>query len=178
MMPPHRFTQILAAWFVLGATVHAGAMQPGHTAVSSFQDVLIELSATQTRFESLLKQLDDSREANRAYDEYKNVWLAKTVAISAAAAVCEYETDQLTLFLELKKERRSHYARIRKASLENSVRQLRLMTEQIAVSDDLFPPELDQRDIMTRVHQSMTAVISLFEKSRALIEGLEAPSSQ
>jgi hypothetical protein len=45
-------------------------------------------------------------------------------------------------------------------------------------SNGLFPPELDQRDIMTRVHQSMTAVISLFEKSRALIEGLEAPSSQ
>lgn len=162
---------------VAGATAAASAQTPT-AAVSDFQEVMIQLSAAQTRFDALLKNLDDSREANRAYDEYKNVWLASTVAISAAASICEYESDQMTLFLELRKQRRRLYAGVRTASLENSVRQMRLMMDQIAISDGLFPPKLEQRELMAQIRQQMTTVIGLLEKSRELVLALEPPGGQ
>jgi len=169
---------------VVAGLLAAAAMVPGPAATQSpraaladFQEVLIQLSAAQSQFDLLLKRLDDSREANRAYDEYKNVWLATTVAISAAAAICEYETDQLTLFLELKEQRRRHYAGIRTASLRNSVVQMRLMMDQIAISGGLFPPKLEKRELMAQIRDQMTRVIGLLEQSRSLILDLEPSAS-
>lgn len=178
MNTQHRIAAVILALIIgAGGTALAIAQTP-KTMVSDFQEVLIQLSSAQTRFDVLLKHLDDSREANSAYDEYKNVWLATTVAISAAAAICEYETDQLTLFLELKEIRRRHYAGVRTASLENSVRQMRLMMDQIAISEGLFPAKLEQRELMSQIRQQMTSVIDYLEKSRALVLALEPPTGQ
>ncbi|MFH1983929.1 MAG: hypothetical protein ABIL58_18980 [Pseudomonadota bacterium] len=178
MKTHRRIIAITTALLIVTGGAVSAAPQTPKAVVSDFQEVLIQLSAAQTRFDVLLKYLDDSREANRAYDEYKNVWLATTVAISAAAAICEYETDQLTLFLELKQKRRRLYAGVRTASLENNVRQMRLMMEQIAISDGLFPPKIEQQDLMAQIRQQMTAVIVLLGKSRELVLALEPPSGQ
>src|SRR5210317_456449 len=102
---------------------------------SEIQTILSTLSDNSNRFEYLQKMFENTGKDDKNYDEYKNIWISTTLAISAIASVCEYENDLLTLFMDLKEKRRAHYFDVRIRSLETSIKQITIMSEQIRINN-------------------------------------------
>lgn len=171
-------TTVIAYWIIVlallgaaGGNGVAGAERASELA--PLQRDLGRLASLQNRFEALSRQLDDVPTAGRDYDEYKNVWLATVAAITAASDICEYESDQLALFLDLKPQRRRHYLDIRSESLRNSIGQVRLMQQQIDISGKLFPPTWRDDALIGQGRALMSQLIDLLEDCHALIGAMK-----
>jgi len=136
---------------------------------SEIQTILSTLSDNSNRFEYLQKLLENSGKDDKNYDEHKNIWISTTLAINAISSVCEYENDLLTLFMDLKKKRRDHYFGVRIRSLETSIKQITIMSEQIQINNKLMPPDLAERQLYDKLKKNIDSSIDLLEKSKDLI---------
>ncbi|MBU1161256.1 MAG: hypothetical protein KKF96_01755 [Proteobacteria bacterium] len=136
---------------------------------SEIQTILSTLSDNLNRFEYLQKLLENTGKDDKNYDEHKNIWISTTLAINAIASVCEYENDLLTLFMDLKEKRRVHYFDVRIRSLETSIKQITIMSEQIQINNKLMPPDLAERQLYDNLKKNIDSSIDLLEKSKDLI---------
>ena len=136
---------------------------------SEIQTILSTLSDNSNRFEYLQKLLENTGKDDKNYDEHKNIWISTTLAINAIASVCEYENDLLTLFMDLKEKRRVHYFDVRIRSLETSIKQITIMSEQIQINNKLMPPDLAERQLYDNLKKNIDSSIDLLEKSKDLI---------
>jgi len=136
---------------------------------SEIQTILSTLSDNLNRFEYLQKMLENTGKDDKNYDEHKNIWISTTLAINAIASVCEYENDLLTLFMDLKEKRRTHYFAVRIRSLETSIKQISIMSEQIQINNKLMPPDLAERQLYDNLKKNIDSSIDLLEKSKGLI---------
>jgi len=136
---------------------------------SEIQTILSTLSDNSNRFEYLQKMFENTGKDDKNYDEYKNIWISTTLAINAIASVCEYENDLLTLFMDLKEKRRAHYFDVRIRSLETSIKQITIMSEQIRINNKLMPPDLAERQLYDKLKKNVDSSIDLLEKSKDLI---------
>ena len=136
---------------------------------SEIQTILSMLSDNLNRFEYLQKMFENTGKDDKNYDEYKNIWISTTLAINAIASVCEYENDLLTLFMDLRKKRRVHYFDVRIRSLETSIKQITIMSEQIQINNKLMPPDLAERQLYDNLKKNIDSSIDLLEKSKDLI---------
>jgi hypothetical protein len=136
---------------------------------SEIQNILSTLSDNLNRFEYLQKIFENTGKNDKNYDEYKNIWISTTLAINAIASVCEYENELLTLFLDLRKKRRVHYFDVRIRSLETSIKQITIMSEQIQINNKLMPPDLAERQLYDNLKKNIDSSIDLLEKSKDLI---------
>ena len=136
---------------------------------SEIQTILSMLSDNSNRFEYLQKMFENTGKDDKNYDEYKNIWISTTLAINAIASVCEYENDLLTLFMDLKEKRRAHYFDVRIRSLETSIKQITIMSEQIQINNKLMPPDLAERQLYDNLKKNIDSSIDLLEKSKDLI---------
>ena len=136
---------------------------------SEIQTILSTLSDNSNRFEYLQKLLENTGKDDKNYDEHKNIWISTTLAINAIASVCEYENDLLTLFMDLKEKRRAHYFDVRIRSLETSIKQITIMSEQIQINNKLMPPDLAERQLYDNLKKNIDSSIDLLEKSKDLI---------
>ena len=136
---------------------------------SEIQTLLSTLSDNLNRFEYLQEMLENTGKDDKNYDEHKNIWISTTLAIKAISFVCEYENDLLTLFMDLKEKRRVHYFDVRIRSLETSVKQTIIMSEQIQISNKLMPPDLAERQLYDKLKKNIDSSIDLLEKSKNLI---------
>ena len=144
---------------------------------SELQSVLSVLSDNIDRFEHLQKLLEDSGKDNESYDENKNIWMSTTLAIGAISSVCENENSLMTLFMDLRKSRRAHYFEVRLKSLENSIRQITTMCEQIEINHKLMPPDLAELHLFDLLNKNIDSSVDLLEKSKALILRLKSIES-
>jgi len=136
---------------------------------SEIQTILSALSDNLNRFEYLQKIFENTGKNDKNYDEYKNIWISTTLAINAITSVCEYENELLTLFMDLKKKRRAHYFDVRIRSLETSIKQITIMSEQIQINNKLMPPDLAERQLYDNLKKNIDSSIDLLEKSKDLI---------
>jgi hypothetical protein len=136
---------------------------------SEIQTILSALSDNLNRFEYLQKMFENTGKDDKNYDEYKNIWISTTLASNAIASVCEYENDLLTLFMDLKEKRRVHYFDVRIRSLETSIKQISIMSEQIQINNKLMPPDLAERQLYDKLKKNIDSSIDLLEKSKELI---------
>ena len=136
---------------------------------SEIQTILSTLSDNSNRFEYLQKMFENTGKDDKNYDEFKNIWISTTLAINAIASVCEYENDLLTLFMDLKKKRRTHYFDVRIRSLETSIKQITIMSEQIQINNKLMPPDLAERQLYDNLKKNIDSSIDLLGKSKDLI---------
>ncbi|MGA9176574.1 MAG: hypothetical protein WBZ05_04965 [Desulfobacterales bacterium] len=136
---------------------------------SEIQTILSTLSDNLNRFEYLQKMFENTGKDDKNYDEYKNIWISTTLASNAIASVCEYENDLLTLFMDLKEKRRVHYFDVRIRSLETSIKQISIMSEQIQINNKLMPPDLAERQLYDKLKKNIDSSIDLLEKSKELI---------
>ena len=113
--------------------------------------------------------LENTGKDDKNYDEHKNIWISTTLAIKAISFVCEYENDLLTLFMDLKEKRRVHYFDVRIRSLETSIKQTIIMSEQIQISNKLMPPDFAERQLYDKLKKNIDSSIDLLEKSKDLI---------
>ena len=63
---------------------------------------LAALSESVEPLEAVQAIMDASGRANDNYNQQKNIFLSSMLAISTISTVCGYETDLLTLFIDLK----------------------------------------------------------------------------
>jgi len=140
---------------------------------SEIQTILSTLSDNLNRFEYLQKKFENTGKDDKNYDEYKNIWISTTLAINAIASVCEYENDLLTLFMDLREKRRAHYFDVRIRSLETSIKQITIMSEQIQINNKLMPPDLAERQLYDHLKKNIDSSIDLLGKSKDLIKQLK-----
>jgi len=140
---------------------------------SEIQTILSTLSDNLNRFEYLQKLFENTGKNDKNYDEYKNIWISTTLAINAIASVCEYENELITLFMDLKRKRRAHYFDVRIRSLETSIKQITIMSEQIQINNTLMPPDIAERQLYDNLKKNIDSSIDLLGKSKDLIKQLK-----
>ncbi len=140
---------------------------------SEIQTILSGLSDNLNRFEHLKKMLEKSGKDNKNYDEHKNIWLSTILAIQAISSICEYENDILTLLMDLKEHRRIHYLDLRIKSLETSVQQITIMSEQIGINHRLMPPDLAELHLYEKLKSNIDSTLDLLKSAKNLISQLK-----
>jgi hypothetical protein len=136
------------------------------------QRILSALSADLNRFEDIQRELDSSGRSSADYDEQKNLWISTILSVTAIASICEYENDQLSLFLDLKPQRKIHFVGVRARSLEISISQIDNLREQIRINDSLMTRDLSEIHLMERIDGTIDSSVGLLGRSLALFRGL------
>lgn len=140
---------------------------------SEIQTILSGLSDNLNRFEHLKNMLENSGKDNKSYDEHKNIWLSTILAMQAISSICEYENDMLTLLMDLKEHRRIHYLDLRIKSLDTSVQQINLMSEQIGINHRLMPPDLAELHLYEKLKKNIDSTVDLLKSANELISQLK-----
>jgi hypothetical protein len=136
---------------------------------TEIQTVLSGLSDNLDRFEHLRERLGSSGKDNKSYDEHKNIWMSTILAIQAISSICAYENDLLTLLMDLKEHRRVHYLDVRIKSLETSIQQITIMSEQIRINHRLMPPDLAELHLYDKLTKNIDSTIDLLKSGKDLI---------
>ncbi|MGD8367048.1 MAG: hypothetical protein PVG78_05365 [Desulfobacterales bacterium] len=167
-----------ASWF-LGIMLLLPAPAPAQGEDAGFsqfrreiQQILSALSGDLNRFEDIQRELDSSGRSSANYDEQKNLWISTILSITAISSICEYENDQLSLFLDLKPERRIHFMGVRTKSLEISIAQIDNLREQIQINHSLMTRDLAEIHLMERIDRTIDSSRSLLGRSLALLHGM------
>lgn len=144
-------------------------------AQADIQRVLEKMSGQLNRFEEIQRKLDRSSRTNDAYDEEKNMWISAILAVTTIAAVCEYENDLLSLFLDLKEKRRPYFYEVRIQSLNSSLQQIRIMKEQIRINYQLISIRAEEKTLFEEINRTIgTSVFLLTDSLRAVTEMRES----
>jgi len=144
-----------------------------------FSDILPELEANLAaladnieQFEAIQRAMDVSGKTNDNYTQQKNIFLSSLLAIATISAVCEYETDLLTLFIDLKEKNRSKYYGVRIKSLETSVMQIENMYQQIQINYTIFPPNFFEAPIVRNERLAIQTAIKRLQRYSELLRSV------
>jgi hypothetical protein len=166
---------IISMLFVLSLLyVPAAQSQP-----VQFADIQPELEANVSalslnieEFEAIQRAMEASGKANENYNQQKNIFLSSMLAISTISAVCEYESDLLILFIDLKEKNRIKYYDVRVKSLETSVVQIENMYRQIQINYTLFPPHFFEAPLVRNERQAIQSAISRLNRCSELLKSV------
>jgi hypothetical protein len=131
--------------------------------------ILTELSKNLEAFEDLQQKMDASAKTNENYNQQKNIFLSSMLAITTISAICEYERDLLTLFIDLRKKNRVKFYDVRIESLETSARQIENMYRQIQINYTIFPPNIFDAPLVRKERLTIQSSISLLNRCRQLL---------
>ena len=138
--------------------------------------VLADLSTTLDAFNDIQLKMDASAKANENYSQQKNIFLSSMLAISTIIAICEYERDLLTLFIDLREKNRGKFYDVRIESLETSVRQIENMYRQIQINYTIFPPNFFDAPLIRKERLTIQSSISLLTRCRQLLISVQQKS--
>ena len=166
---------LVLASSVLFSTVALSAESPANLAEvqQKMDDITTALSRNINLFEGIRDRLAGLGQANANYDEQKNIWLSSFLTLSAISAICEYENDLLTLFMELKEKNRGHFYEVRMMSLETSIQQIAIMNRQIEINHRLITHEAQEKKLIDTEKKLILSSSDLLQKSLALIKSLQ-----
>jgi hypothetical protein len=122
------------------------------------------LFAVIDQFENIQSNLDESGRANADYNEQKNIFLSSILGIGAISAICEYERDLLTLFLDMREQNRMKYQEVRIESLEASIKQIDIMHKQIQINRSILPPEFFAKPLLEKETEMILSAIDLLKR--------------
>jgi len=118
--------------------------------VPQLENILMDLSSYINQFENILNTMDTSGKANQNYNQQKNIFLSSVLAISTISAICEYERDLMTLFIDLREKNRQKFYDIRIESLELAVKQVNTMFKQIRINYTILPPNFFEAPLVRK----------------------------
>ncbi|MGB5745616.1 MAG: hypothetical protein WBM69_01460 [Desulfobacterales bacterium] len=166
---------IISVVFVL-VVLHSPAV---HSQPIRFADIQPELEANLEaltdnieKFEAIQRAMDASGKTNDSYNQQKNIFLSSMLAISTISAVCEYETNLLTLFIDLKEKNRLKYYGVRIKSLETSVIQIENMYQQIQVNYTIFPPNFFEAPLVRNERLAIQSAITRLNRCSELLRSV------
>lgn len=133
---------------------------------------LSALAATIEQFEVIQRAMDASGKANENYSQQKNIFLSSMLAISTIRAVCEYETNLLALFIDLKEKNRRKYYGVRIKSLETSVIQIENMYQQIQINYSIFAPNFFETPLVKNERSAIQSAIERLNRCRELLKSV------
>ena len=133
---------------------------------------LASLAGIIEQFEAIQAAMDASGKANENYNEQKNIFLSSTMAISTISTICEYETNLLALFIDLKQKNRRKYYGVRINSLETSVRQIENMYRQIQINYSIFPPNFFEAPLVRNERLAIQSAIERLKRCRELLKSV------
>ena len=139
----------------------------------SLEANLSALSDSIDRLEAIQAAMDASGKANDNYNQQKNIFLSSMLALSTISAVCGYETDLLTLFIDLKETNRRKYYGVRINSLEASVRQIENMYRQIQINYSIFPPNFFEAPLVRNERLAIQTAIERLKRCRELLKSVD-----
>ncbi len=142
-------------------------------AQQQMDEITAALSRNIDQLEDIKNRMMALGQANANYDEQKNLWLSSFLTLSAISAICEYENDLLTLFMELRDKNRKHFYAVRKLSLETSIQQISIMNRQIEINHSLITHEAQEQKLIDTEKKLILSSIDLLQKSLALIKSLQ-----
>ena len=154
---------ILPAPAIPGKPVEFADIRP------ELEAVLADLSANLDAFGDLQLKMDASAKANENYNQQKNIFLSSVLAITTISAICEYERDLLTLFIDLRAKNRVKFYDVRIQSLENSVRQIENMYRQIQINYTIFPPNFFEAPLVRKERLTIQSSINLLKRCRRAV---------
>ena len=121
------------------------------------------------QFEAIQRAMDASGKANENYNQQKIIFLSSMLAIATISAVCEYETNLLTLFIDLKEKNRRNYYEVRIKSLDTSVIQIENMYRQIQINYSIFPPNFFEAPLVKNERLAIQSAIKRLNRCKALL---------
>jgi len=131
---------------------------------------LAALSDNIEQFEAIQRAMDLSGKANANYNQQKNIFLSSMLAIATISAVCEYEADLLTLFIDLKEKNRLKYYDVRIRSLETSVVQIENMHRQIQINYTILPPNFFEAPLVRNERLAIQSAITRLKRCGELLK--------
>ncbi len=144
-----------------------------------FSDIQPELEANAAalagnieQFEAIQRAMDASGKANDNYNQQKNIFLSSVLAISTISTVCEYETNLLTLFVDLKENNRRKYYDVRIQSLETAVMQIETMYQQIQINYTIFPPNFFEAPLVRNERLAIQSAITRLNRCSELLRSV------
>jgi hypothetical protein len=135
--------------------------------------VVSGLSSNITQLENLQNRLMELGRAKENYNEQKNIWLSSVLTLSAIQSICEYQSDLLTLFMDLHENKRKNFYAVRIESLDTSIQQINIMYRQIQISHALITHEDTERTILDKEDAVIQSILQLLKQSRDLIDSMK-----
>jgi hypothetical protein len=133
--------------------------------------ILSDLSSNIDEFENIQQTMDLSGKANQNYNQQKNIFLSSQLALSTISSICDYETDLMTLFIDLREKNRQKFYDVRIESLEIAVRQINTMYKQIRINYTILPPNVFEAPL---VRKERLAIQSTVDRLNRMIELLKS----
>ena len=170
-----KIIEVIVLFFLIGLpsapaaqnqTVRFADIQP------ELEASLAALSDSIELFEVIQQGMDVSGKANENYNQQKNIFLSSMLAIGTISAVCEYETNLLTLFIDLKEKNRRKYYDVRIKSLESSVRQIETMYQQIQINYTIFPPNFFEAPLVRNERLAIQSAIKRLTRCSELLRSV------
>lgn len=136
------------------------------------ENILMDLSSNINQFENILSTMDTSAKANQNYNQQKNIFLSSVLAISTISAICEYERDLITLFIDLREKNRQKFYDVRIESLETAVRQINTMQKQIQINYTILPPNFFEAPLVRKERITIQSTIDLMNQIIELLRSV------
>ena len=160
-----------------GGEIRAQSEPVAGTAAQQKMDrILGDLERDINRFERMQTRLSDLGRANENYSDQKNIWLSSTLTLAAMQSICQYQSDLLTLFMDLREKNRKHYYDVRIESLETSILQIRIMNNQIQINHDLIDHEPKERPLIEEEAVLIRSSLQLLEEGLSLVKEMKSRS--
>lgn len=136
------------------------------------ENILMDLSSNINQFENILNTMDTSGKANQNYSQQKSIFLSSMLAISTISAICEYERDLMTLFIDLREKNRQKYYDVRVESLELAVKQINTMYEQIQINYSILPPNFFEAPLVRKERLAIESTADLLNQMIELLKSV------
>lgn len=136
------------------------------------ENILMDLSSNINQFENILSTMDTSAKANQNYNQQKNIFLSSVLAISTISAICEFERDLMTLFIDLREKNRQKFYDVRIESLETAVRQINTMQKQIQINYTILPPNFFEAPLVRKERITIQSTIDLMDQIIELLRSV------
>ncbi len=136
------------------------------------ENILMDLSSNINQFENILSTMDTSAKANQNYNQQKNIFLSSVLAISTISAICEFERDLMTLFIDLREKNRQKFYDVRIESLETAVRQINTMQKQIQINYTILPPNFFEAPLVRKERITIQSTIDLMNQIIELLRSV------
>ena len=137
------------------------------------ESLLSKLAHNTDQFEDIQKRMEESARANQNYNEQKNIFLSSMLAITTITAICNYEADLLTLFIDLREKNREKYYEIRIESLQTSVKQIENMYKQIQINYTILPPNFFELPLAYKERKAIQTSIDLLNQCIDLLKSVQ-----
>ena len=140
---------------------------------SELETLLRKLSKNIETMDNMQGELENLVKIDKDYAEQKNILMSSILALSAISAICEYENDMISLYIELKPENKAKFYDVRIQSLETSIKQIENFQQQLKLNHSILPYHPSESYLTEKEEKLIKASVDLLRNSIALLKSLK-----